>query len=230
VRGAQGRRVLKRVETMILDARNPVVRLLPPDIALEIWGFAYERPRNCGRLVADLRHLNVEATKTVLQRSVIKTLQQLQRILRLGYYTQHARLMKDFSPFYSTVQHGPTSVMGLTSVLLAKAKNRKATVNQLIGYCRHIVAVKEATSKMVEQLLISVNLAEEYARTGEIPTHWLGHVRLDSYDLPWIRNLRHRFPENDALVRDKIRSTRKKLAKDQSVLAMLQKPIDIRNK
>ena len=138
--------------------------------------------------------------------------------------------MKDFSPFYSTVQHGPTSVMWLTSVLLAKAKNRNATVNQLIGYCRHIVAVKQATSEMVEQILNSVRLAEEYVRTDELPPNWLGHVRLDSCDLPWIRNLRHRFPGNDAILRDKIRSTRKKLAKDQSVVAMLQNPIDIRKK
>lgn len=220
VRGAPGRRIVKQIERF-LDARNPVLQLLPPELALEIWGLAYERPKNCGRLVADLRTMEIDgpAAKTVLQRSVVKTLQQLKRILEFGHYTKYARMNHE---------NEATTMVNWTSAILWKAKRRNVTVDQLIGYCRRVVAVKQQTSALVDQLQSSLHLAEEYVRTGDLSPKFTGNVILSPYDLPRIRRLRRSSPTDALTIRRVIQSFKRNLAKDQTVVAMLRKPIDIR--
>jgi hypothetical protein len=220
VRGAPGRRILKQIEK-VLDAQNPVLRLLPQELALEIWGLAYERPKNCGTLVANLKAMDMEgpAAKTILQRSVVKTLQQVKRILEFGHYTKYARM---------NLENEERSIMDYASSTLQNAKRRNATVDQIIGYCRRVVAVKQHTSAMVQQLQTSLRLAEDYLRTGNLPPNLTGHVILPAYNLALIRRLRHSSPSDARIIRRKIQSFKKNLAKDQSALVMLQKPIDIR--
>lgn len=219
VRGVPGRRILQQVHNF-LDARNPMLHLLPPEVMLDIWGYAYERPKNCGRLVRDLKDFNIPATKTILQRSVVKTLQKLKRILALGHYTKYARI--------NNHENELKSIMEWTSTILQNAKRRNATIDQLIGYCRKIVAVKEKTSAMVEQLQTSLRLAEDYLRTGDLPLNFTGNLLLSPSELPRIRRLRHSIQSDAAIIRRVIHSFRKRFSKDQMVLTMLKKPIDIR--
>ena len=214
VSGKPGRRIVDHV----LGPQNPVLQALPREVALEIWGYAYERPKNCGMLVLTLKNMDMPANKLVLQRSVVKTLQQVQRILRLGHFTK-----------FASVNHGNEwkSPMAWTSQLLESARRRNVTMHHLVGYCRQVVAIKKEVAAMVEQLQLSLKMAEEYLQTGSLSPNFTGDLRLRNSDLPRIQRLSPSRPSDVFIIRRVIRSFKKKMAKDQLALSILRQPINI---
>lgn len=210
--GPTGRRIMKQAEMI-----HPELQLLPPDIALDVYGYAQTKPQNCGRLIIEMNKLAKRPNKQVLRRSVLKTLDQVQRILMQSFSLKQATL----------AGQGNVPLRQHVEQLIERAKLPNITVDELIGLCRSVVDIKHKARRIVEQLRVTLQHLVNYTITWKIPANYLGEVVFQNYSS--IVNIRRyeSYAFHRKHVKQTVRTFRLGLQKDERALARLLQPIQI---